>query len=51
MDYSGYPEYEQLYGPFEHQVSIVDLILNEGPDAPKYLKSFDHDCIGLQTQR
>lgn len=51
MDYSSYPEYEQLYGPFEHHVSIIDLILNEGPQALKYLKSFDHDCIGLQTQR
>lgn len=31
MDYSGYPEYRQLHGPpFVHQVSIVDLLLNEG---------------------
>ena len=40
MDYSGYPEYRQLHGPFEHQVSIIDLIMNEGPDAGKYMKSF-----------
>jgi hypothetical protein len=40
MDYSGYPEYDQLFPPFEHHVSIIDLILNEGPDAPKYMKSF-----------
>lgn len=40
MDYSGYAEYEQLHGPFEHQVSIIDLIMNEGPDAGKYMKSF-----------
>jgi len=40
MDYSGYPEYDQLYPPFEHHVSIVDLIFNAGPDAPKYMKSF-----------
>jgi WbqC-like protein len=40
MDYSGYPEYRQLYPPFEHAVSIVDLIFNEGPDAPRYMKSF-----------
>ena len=40
MDYSGYPEYQQLYPPFEHGVSILDLIFNEGPDAPKYMKSF-----------
>jgi hypothetical protein len=40
MDYSGYPEYEQLFQPFEHRVSIIDLIFNEGPNAPKYMKSF-----------
>jgi hypothetical protein len=40
MDYSGYPKYRQLYPPFEHGVSILDLIFNEGPDAPKYMKSF-----------
>ncbi len=40
MDYSGYPEYNQLFPPFEHGVSIVDLIFNEGPDAPRYMRSF-----------
>ena len=40
MDYSGYPEYRQLYPPFEHAVSILDLIFNQGPDAPRYMKSF-----------
>ena len=39
MDYSGYPEYSQLYPPFESQVSIIDLIFNEGPDAAKFMKS------------
>lgn len=39
MDYSGYPEYRQLYPPFEHGVSILDLIFNEGPDAHRYMKS------------
>lgn len=40
MDYSGYPAYAQLYGPFEHGVSVLDLIFNEGPDAVKFMKSF-----------
>jgi hypothetical protein len=40
MDYGGYPEYEQLHPPFVHAVSIVDLLLNVGPDAPRFLKSF-----------
>ena len=38
MDYSGYPEYQQLYPPFEHGVSILDLIFNCGPGAWKYMK-------------
>jgi hypothetical protein len=40
MDYSGYPEYNQLYPPFDHAVSIIDLIFHEGPNAQKYMKSF-----------
>lgn len=40
VDYSGYPEYMQLYPPFEHAVSILDLLFNEGADARKYMKSF-----------
>jgi len=37
MDYSGYPEYPQLFPPFEHQVSVLDLIFNVGPEAPFYI--------------
>jgi hypothetical protein len=40
MDYSGYKEYHQLYPPFDHNVSIIDLIFNEGNNANKYLKSY-----------
>jgi hypothetical protein len=40
MNYDGYPEYPQLYPPFEHKVSVIDLIFNTGPDAPRYVKSF-----------
>jgi len=38
FDYSNYPEYSQLYGKFEHQVSILDLIFNEGKAAVNFLK-------------
>ncbi len=55
MDYSGYPEYPQLYPPFTHYVSIIDLIFNTGKDAPKYMKSFgsgkdnfSHDLAKLE---
>jgi len=36
MDYS-YPEYPQLYGDFQPNVSIVDLIFNTGKDAIKFI--------------
>ncbi|WP_046745283.1 WbqC family protein [Kordia zhangzhouensis] len=39
-NYSGYPEYQQKYLPFEHGVTILDLLFNEGPNAPKFMKSF-----------
>jgi hypothetical protein len=39
MDYSGYKEYEQLNPPFEHGVSILDLIFNEGNEAKFFLKT------------
>jgi hypothetical protein len=38
MSYEGYREYDQPHPPFEHAVSIVDLLLCTGPDARSYLK-------------
>ncbi|HXR48469.1 MAG TPA: WbqC family protein [Candidatus Limnocylindrales bacterium] len=32
-----YPEYSQLYPPFDPQVSILDLLFMTGPDAPRYI--------------
>jgi WbqC-like protein family len=37
MDYTGYPEYRQLHPPFDHYVSILDLLFNTGPDAASYM--------------
>jgi hypothetical protein len=37
--YNHYPEYSQLYPPFEHRVSILDLLFNTGPAAREYLTS------------
>jgi hypothetical protein len=39
MDYSGYPEYPQPHPPFEHSVSILDLLFCTGAAAPSYLKT------------
>jgi hypothetical protein len=36
-DYSTYPEYPQLNGPFTPNVSIVDLLMCCGDAAPYYI--------------
>jgi len=41
LDYSGYPEYEQLYPPFTHAVTVLDLIFNTGKKATSYMKNFN----------
>jgi hypothetical protein len=37
MSYEGYPEYPQLYPPFDHHVSALDLLFSVGDDAPRYM--------------
>ena len=41
-DYSGYPEYPQPYPPFDHAVSVLDLLFCTGSRAIEYLK---HPCL------
>lgn len=38
FDYTGYPQYPQLWGEFIHQVSILDLLFNCGRSAPNYMR-------------
>ncbi len=39
FDYSGYPEYTQQWGgPFAPNVSMLDLLFNEGEAAPRFMK-------------
>ncbi len=40
MTYS-YPEYEQLFQPFSHQVTVLDVLFNCGPDSKKYICTKD----------
>ena len=40
FDYAGYPPYEQLYPPFSHQVTILDLLFHTGPRAPQHMLTF-----------
>ena len=35
--YDGYPAYAQPHPPFEHGVSVLDLLFSVGPDAPYYI--------------
>jgi hypothetical protein len=37
MSYGPYPEYPQLHGPFEHHVSVVDVLLHTGSDARRHV--------------
>ena len=38
MNYNNYPEYQQLYPPFQHAVSIIDVLFNTGPNAENFFK-------------
>lgn len=38
FDYDGYPEYPQLWGEFNHGVSILDLLFNCGKNSPSYMR-------------
>lgn len=38
FNYSGYPEYAQLWGDFTHAVTILDLLFNCGKDSRHYMK-------------
>jgi WbqC-like protein family len=55
-NYDGYPEYPQQFPPFVHDVSVLDLILNTGPEAPSYMKSFRNEqlfavpAVGVSSQ-
>jgi hypothetical protein len=39
IDYEGYRAYDQRFPPFDHHVTVLDLIFNTGSEAPAYLKS------------
>lgn len=46
-DYSNYPEYPQAYPPFEHGVSILDLLFNVGSDAPRYIWGWRNEKVSF----
>lgn len=53
-DYSGYPEYPQIAPPFDHFVTVLDLVFAVGSEAPAYIwgdkRVRPRAVIGNQTQ-
>jgi WbqC-like protein len=45
FDYGPYPEYEQPYPPFEHAVSVLDVLFCTGPAAADHLRRSDPRTI------
>jgi hypothetical protein len=50
MNYDGYPDYPQVHGEFQHGVSILDLLLNAGADAPRYLKKLSPRAADMRLR-
>ena len=42
-EYAGYPEYKQFFPPFDHQVTILDLLFHTGPKAPWFIWGWRED--------
>ncbi len=47
IQYDHYPEYKQLYGNFEHHVSILDLLFNCGINSPDFIFEGKEEIIEL----
>jgi hypothetical protein len=50
-DYGGYPAYPQGTRSFEHGVSVVDPLMQCGPDARRHLKAFERRTEFLRPAR
>ena len=47
--YGGYPEYPQPYPPFEHAVTILDLLFQTGADAPRHIWGWRCEQAGVSS--
>ena len=45
IKYEGYPEYKQLYGSFNHNVSVIDVLFNCGKNAPDYIFKGEEEIV------
>jgi hypothetical protein len=41
MNYDSYPKYPQLYPPFDHHVTVLDLLFSVGESAPGFMSSHE----------
>jgi hypothetical protein len=48
-DYAGYPEYGQFHPPFDHAVTILDLLFHVGPEAPGYVWGWRDPAGGVRA--
>jgi hypothetical protein len=49
-DYSNYPAYTQLFPPFDHAVSILDVLFNCGAEAPYYIWGWRKDKLVAELE-
>ena len=49
-DYSSYPSYPQLHGAYAPDLSIVDLLMNCGEDAPRYIWGYRAAASGASQR-
>jgi hypothetical protein len=50
-NYAGYPEYPQLHPPFEHAVTVLDLLFHTGPRAAWYIWGWRGAAVGTENSR
>lgn len=48
-DYTKYIEYEQFHPPFDHNVSILDLLFHTGPDSPYFIWGWREDGNDIEN--
>lgn len=51
IEYPQYSEYPQLHPPFEHGVSVLDAILNCGPEAADLVTVMPHSKVPQKAER
>jgi len=51
IEYPKYSEYPQLHPPFEHGLSVLDVILNCGTDAAEFVKVMPHSKVPQKAER